>query len=1060
MSEKTFKARVQHKTQTSADWQKAPNFIPKKGEIVVVQEENSKTSQLKVGDGVNKVNALEPISGGGVTIDDNSITTTNKTWSANKINTEIQDHYVIAGKKEGAILGEQATAEGCDTTAEGKRAHAEGYRTYTKGQNSHAEGEATHIEAARSHAEGYATTICGINARNAHAEGGMTIASGSSSHAEGFVTYINPTESEISGLSFDLNYEVVTIIFANNASQDKYLPYLQKVGNSDRFDDGKYFIGFNGADNREIVKVEEIGALTYKITLKYSLKEHDVINETNITKIAGIRFINQRTTAKGTGSHAEGRGTVSSGDASHSEGYETIASGEGSHAEGTIVTIETEGVSTDYHTKASGKGSHAEGRGTTASNSGAHAEGYRTTASGQNAHAEGANTTASGHNSHTEGSGTQAKAECAHAEGKGTIASAEAQHVSGRYNQENSDALFIIGNGNDNNNRSNIVEITNNALYIGEPSDNNPYIEITPQFLSVHQNDEIGAGITIGNGYIDFSSEAYITAEKIHKWEDKKGASGTFANAEIFNNYTGDSANKAIGSYSHAEGYNTQAWGNYSHAEGSSAKAYGKYSHAEGQSTTTGELDNSTGQPKNNGTGAHAEGYNTTATGNQSHAEGNGTFATGANSHAEGSATKASKNQAHAEGNATWANGHHSHAEGGRMDMSTNNLADWKPTVNGTQIVVAGSRADGIGSHAQNIQTLAYGYASHSEGYRTIAKGICSHAEGSDNQVLGNYSHVEGINNIEHGYCSHVEGYANVNKGHYSHVEGFNNYTERDCAHVEGKYNIIDEFSKENQEDEITTGKYAHIIGNGYGEYNDDGEIVDNRSNAMTISWEGEGTISGSWSSSTGADYAEYFEWQDGNLEDEDRVGYVVTLDDGEKIRLSASTDEDVLGIISGTAAIIGDTATWDWSQKYQVDEFGRLIWDMAEEFIDSKEEYEIITEEEIEIEDEEGNIIKEIQQVPHTEVRTFKKSIGFFPHRRLNPDYDPSKTYVPRSERKEWDTVGMLGKLHVRDDGTCVVGKYAKVGEHPGIVTLSTTKTNMRVMKRISNNVVLVLLK
>lgn len=52
-----------------------------------------------------------------------------------------------------------------------------------------------------------------------------------------------------------------------------------------------------------------------------------------------------------------------------------------------------------------------------------------------------------------------------------------------------------------------------------------------------------------------------------------------------------------------------------------------------------------------------------------------------------------------------------------------------------------------------------------------------------------------------------------------------------------------------------------------------------------------------------------------------------------------------------------------------------------------------------------------------------------------------------------------MFGKLYVRDDGTCEVNGYATVGEN-GIATLSLEKTNMRVLSRVNDNVVRVLLK
>ena len=54
---------------------------------------------------------------------------------------------------------------------------------------------------------------------------------------------------------------------------------------------------------------------------------------------------------------------------------------------------------------------------------------------------------------------------------------------------------------------------------------------------------------------------------------------------------------------------------------------------------------------------------------------------------------------------------------------------------------------------------------------------------------------------------------------------------------------------------------------------------------------------------------------------------------------------------------------------------------------------------------------------------------------------------------------IGLIGKLHVRDDGTCEPGSYAKVLKD-GIVTKSEEPTNMYVMKRISDGVVWVFLK
>lgn len=54
MAEKNLTTRIKHKIDTSANWAKAVNFIPLKGEIIIYSD----TCQIKVGDGVTKVNDL------------------------------------------------------------------------------------------------------------------------------------------------------------------------------------------------------------------------------------------------------------------------------------------------------------------------------------------------------------------------------------------------------------------------------------------------------------------------------------------------------------------------------------------------------------------------------------------------------------------------------------------------------------------------------------------------------------------------------------------------------------------------------------------------------------------------------------------------------------------------------------------------------------------------------------------------------------------------------------------------------------------------------------------
>ena len=447
----------------------------------------------------------------------------------------------------------------------------------------------------------------------------------------------------------------------------------------------------------------------------------------------------------------------------------------------------------------------------------------------------------------------------------------------------------------------------------------------------------------------------------------------------VAGNYGHAEGRNTIAGYAgHAENLNTQALGLYTHAEGQDSKAFGTASHAEGYNTQA------------NAYGAHSEGGNTKADGEWSHAEGYFSEANGKWSHAEGRSSVANGMDSHAEGYLTEANEYCSHSEG---DCT---------------------KAEGTCSHAEGNRTYAIGPVSHAEGQQTEAKEY-AHSEGTFTHAYGHSSHTEGASTLADDYCAHAEGYSTKAYAMASHSEGRETIARYEYQHVQGKFNIED-----------TENKYAHIVGGG---------SSDVPLNLHTVSWsDGQGFFKGG-TTTEGADYAEYFEWLDGNPNHEDRVGLLVALD-GDKIKF-ANSDDEILGIISGTAAVLGDNYECEWNGKYLTDDFGRIQYEMVEEFIEV-----------LDYIDEETN--KPVMK---------NKSVGFFKHPILNPDYDPTKEYTNRADRPEWDAVGMLGKLFVKDDGTCEVNGYATVGEN-GIATASTEKTNMRVLSRVNENVIRVLLK
>ena len=178
----------------------------------------------------------------------------------------------------------------------------------------------------------------------------------------------------------------------------------------------------------------------------------------------------------------------------------------------------------------------------------------------------------------------------------------------------------------------------------------------------------------------------------------------------------------------------------------------------------------------------------------------------------------------------------------------------------------------------------------------------------------------------------------------------------------------------------------------------------------------------------TGGDYAEYFEWADGNVNNEDYIGYFVELDTN-KIRIASGT-KNILGIISATPAVIAFHPNNTKFDQFLVDEFGKFRKELQEITYDSPQ-YNPDTD-----------------QYEHIQItETIEVKIP-------NPIYDPSAN---REQDPAWAVVGILGQIRVRDDGTCTPGGYCKCNEN-GVATSS--EEGYYVMDRISENVVRILFK
>ncbi len=393
------------------------------------------------------------------------------------------------------------------------------------------------------------------------------------------------------------------------------------------------------------------------------------------------------------------------------------------------------------------------------------------------------------------------------------------------------------------------------------------------------------------------------------------------------------------------------------------------------------------------------------------------------------------------------------------------------------------------GPDAETTGTIS---SSHVEGFSYAFKPAYmgnSHLEGDQNNlIIGNTRtlHMEGSSygcNICAGEGVHIEGNLHgveVDASYGTHIEGYIRNAEikylSEGAHVEGShYGVLSKISMNAASScrgvhiggkDVTFSENARgcdgmfIHGTKYGllyEADDSqgAEIVmgsapnttvdrsifilgcgypDNKANALRVT---NDEVFGGTYRSTGADYAELFEWADGNSGGEDRAGRFVTLE-GDKIRLANADDGFILGVVSGDPSVVGDNHDDQWHGMYARDVFGRILFETLEHE-------------------------EQIEEVPHptkdnpenTRSRVIPAHIEIKP--RFNPDYNPEEKYIPRSKRSEWDAVGMMGKLVVVDDGTCVVDGWCRVGEGSAAVK-SEERTRFRVMRRIDGSHVQIL--
>lgn len=215
-------------------------------------------------------------------------------------------------------------------------------------------------------------------------------------------------------------------------------------------------------------------------------------------------------------------------------------------------------------------------------------------------------------------------------------------------------------------------------------------------------------------------------------------------------------------------------------------------------------------------------------------------------------------------------------------------------------------------------------------------------------------------------------------------------YTQ--CVHI-GRYNgSLTWTTDDDNEDSI-----IFVVGSGYND--------STRQNCLLAQRKKVAIRSGEFGQDWIGDFAEYFEWYDGNIDNEDRIGYMVQVN-GNKIE-KANDFERCIGVVTNTNAVTIASCSFEWHDKYLKDEWSRVILDENNRPI-------------------------------------------------LNPEFNEKQEYLPREKRKEWAPVGLLGQLLTRQDGTLEAGGFAICKD--GVATKADK--GYRVLKIMSDKIALLLVK
>lgn len=387
MAEKTLNTRIQQKHDIEANWLKAVNFIPKVGEVIVYDiDETHTTPRMKIGDGVKNINELEFIGEKAAAPD----------WNASEGEPgyiENRTHYAIR---------EQILFAGCTD-----------YPALTS------KPPYANKPIAVIHPPSY--VVPSFDEPITFEMDGVSTSTNLIAYAED--KYYCGNFSAFNGDMPDTG-ENFCIYFAQN--QD--LTWRLRIA------------VFCESEGTVSISCKCYGTVVEYVPLSINYIPNNNIRNGNGSSafMIGNTVASDGAFAIGTDTTASGPNAFASGESTIAEGYCSSAFGIGNRAHGKGAHVEGSG------TVATGNYSHAEGINSSTSGKYSHAEGGANHAVGDWSHVEGSNNVAYAPNSHVEGilSKLDTELKYVHIVGNGAI-----DEETGEQNRSNAHTLDWSGNG-------------------------------------------------------------------------------------------------------------------------------------------------------------------------------------------------------------------------------------------------------------------------------------------------------------------------------------------------------------------------------------------------------------------------------------------------------------------------------------------------------------------------------------------------------------------------------------------------------------------------------------